>query len=135
MTLNSSLCFCLPGLISLPLLSSYTLCFLFSFPRGLFFSSSHCKCFFSGLSLSQTIPRLSFHKENGRWRHLGWRGALAARESWGPGELQVSKEEDGERGRQGGTLTGIQTGTRRRKKISRKEWGGRWEAREECTQE
>lgn len=55
---------------------------------------------------------------------------FAARNSWEPGE-----EEDGGRGRQGGTLPGIQAGTRRGKKTSRKDGGKRGEAREGHTQE
>lgn len=46
---------------------------------------------------------------------MGWRGALAGREIWDPGKLQNSNEEDGGRGRQEGTLTGIQAAKMRRK--------------------
>lgn len=116
-TLWSSLCFCLPGLISLPLLSFYTLHFLFSFPHGWFFSSSPCEPFFSGLSLSHRLSQACLPT-----RHLGWRGAFIGRESWWPGDLQVSKEKDGGRGRQEGALTGIQAGLRRWKKIVKEGW-------------
>lgn len=54
---------------------------------------------------------------------MGWRGAIAGREIWELGKLQESKEEDGGKGRQEGTLTGIQAVKRKGKKNIKK--GGR----------
>lgn len=48
---------------------------------------------------------------------------MAGRESWGPEGLQVSKEDDGGRGRQEETLTRIQAGTRRGKKNVKEDGG------------